>query len=216
MNATPLSVVVVESEAVCRFGLVTLLNVHEMVRVIGEADTVKAARTLCMELAPDVIVIDPAMDGGEGFCLLKELNRLLPSAKKVVFSGCADEQSVELAFTLGVSGYIARRDPLAVLLGAVLGVVSGERQIGPCVQRLLLNGLGAGRFGQRKGLWGRLSAREAQILRLLGQGGVAREIAGRLGVSQKTVESHQQRIKQKLGLATGAALRTYAARTMRA
>lgn len=212
MKSSPRSdVLVVDAEPVSRLGLISLLRSHAKLRVVGEAETLRTARELCAKLKPHVVVIDPLMEGGEGFVFLKDLSRWVAHARTIAFSGREDAGCVQRAFSLGACGYIARRDPVPALIAAVLGALTGERHVGPRIEKVLLDELATGGVEFRNGVETRLSAREWQVYRLVGEGRLAREMAETLGVSVKTIESHQQRIKTKLGLGSGAQLRRHAA-----
>lgn len=212
MKRSPRSdVLVVDAEPITRFGLVALLRSHGQLRVVGEAETLRTARELCAKLKPHVVVIDPAMEGSEGLAFLKELPRWAPRAHIVAFSAQEDAGYVQRAFCFGACGYISRRDPVPALIAAVVGAVSGERHVGPRIEKVLLDELAAGGVEFRQGAAARLSAREKQVYRLVGEGRQTREMAETLGVSVKTIDSHQHRIKTKLGLRSCAELRRCAA-----
>ena len=201
------SVLVIDPEPVARFGLITLLKSHDQLHVVGEAESLQTGREWCAKLNPHIVVIDPAMEGGQGFVLLKDMPRWAPRARTVAFSGREDAASVQRAFSFGACGYIARRDPVPALLLAVLGAISGVRHVGPHIEKVLLDSMAAGAVEIRDGTTRRLSAREWQVFRMVGEGRAPREMADALGVSVKTIESHQQRMKDKLGARSGAELR---------
>lgn len=208
MKKSPLSdVLVIDPEPVSRFGLVTLLKSHPSLRVAGEAETVRTGRELCAKLKPNLIVIDPAMDNGDGFTLVKEVPRWAAQARIIAFSALEDATSVQRVFAAGACSYVTRRDPVPALIDAVLGAVAGERHVSRRIEKVLLDRLATGAMDFSESDERRLSTREWQIFRLVGEGRLPREMAETLGVSVKTVESHQQRIKIKLGLHSGAELR---------
>ncbi|MEQ1861607.1 MAG: response regulator transcription factor [Chthoniobacteraceae bacterium] len=212
MKSSPrCDVLVIDPEPVARLGMITLLKSHARLRVAGEAETVRTGRELCAKLKPDIVVIDPAMEGGEGFVLLKDVPRWAPRARVVAFSAIEDAFFVQRAFSAGACGYVTRRDPVPALISAVLGAASGERHVSPRIEKVLLDHLAAGSPAANHGALGKLSERELQVFHLLGEGHATRVVSERLGVSVKTVESHQQRIKSKLCVGSGAELRKRAA-----
>lgn len=206
-----LSLVVADSQPVSRHGLISLLNAHASLCVVGEAETTPLARDLCTRLSPDLLVIDPALDGGEGQNLVEELSRWTRKTRVVAFTSRSDVLSVQQAFQAGVCGYVTRQDPIETLLAAVLGAGAGQRQISPTVEALLLDHLAQGAIAIKDTADTSLSMRERQIFRLLGEGRTAREMACSLNVSVKTIESHQERLKEKLHIRTTAELRHRAA-----
>ncbi len=151
-----------------------------------------------------VVVLDVALGDGVGF--IREVKRFAPQGRVVVFTARADALSVTRAFKAGAMGYVTRRDSVVALMGAVLGALDGERHFAPCVERLLVEQLACGGVEVRGRAESALSDRELQVFRLLGQGLRARAVSAELRVSVKTVETHVQRIKVKLGVANGAEL----------
>lgn len=205
--STRVGVLVIDAEPVARFGLRSLLAAHDVLKVVGEAETVRLGRQLCSTAKPDVVVIDPGMEGGEGFAFLQDARRWEKEVRTVAFSACESAVSVQRAFSLGAYGYITRRDPVASLIGAILGAVTGERHVGPGIERVLLHQLATGTMSICDDAGLVLSSREQQVFRLMGEGATAQKMAALLGLSVKTVESHQQRIKKKLRLSSGVELR---------
>jgi DNA-binding NarL/FixJ family response regulator len=206
-HANRATVLIADAKPVARHGLATLIDAHGRLRVVAQTPDARAARDLCARHKPRLIVLDPAMDAGEGFTLLRELPRWAPRAAVVAFTRLEDGASVQRALRLGALGYVTRRDPIADVLAALMGALLGERQVSRRVERVLLAQLACGAVELRSQLEQRLSAREMQIFRLLGEGHPARAIAEQLRLSVKTIESHQQRIREKLGAKSGTDLR---------
>jgi DNA-binding NarL/FixJ family response regulator len=197
-------VLVVDAEPVSRCGLACLLGAEERLRVVAQADALPVARALCVQHQPQVVVLDPML--GDGIAFIRELKRWCAQARVVVFAAQPDALGVQQALQAGAWGYVSRRDPVAALLGAVLGALEGQRVLGPQVERVLLERLALGLVQVGPAAEARLSEREMQVFRLLGTGVGTRAVAAELGVSVKTVESHLQRIKEKLGVRSGAEL----------
>lgn len=198
------SVLVADAEPLARRGLVNLLNENVSLKVCAEAECIGAARELCANLRPAVLIMDPAQQ--DGFTFIKDLPRWSAGTRVVVLTGLEDATSVQRAFQLGVCGYLTRRDPLVAVLATVLGAIAGERQIGPRAQRILLGELARGGMQMEQGELARLTHRERDVFRRIGAGQATRLIAEELHMSVKTVETHRQRIKEKLGLNSGTEL----------
>ena len=203
-NSRKANVLVVDAEAVARFGLVQLIGSQARLRVVGEADTLSVARELASRLKPEVVVLDPAL--GDGLHFIEELARSKARPQVVAFTAVEDALSVQQAFQAGVCGYVTRRDPVADLIAAIVAAVDGRRHVGPRIECVLLDRLACGSVKLSGDEIAVLSSRERQIFRSLGAGSSVRAIASELGVSVKTVETHRQRIKQKLRLKNGAEL----------
>ncbi|MDB6152751.1 MAG: LuxR family transcriptional regulator [Chthoniobacteraceae bacterium] len=199
-------VLVADAEPISRRGLIHLINEDARLDACGETGSSREARMMCEKHQPDVLVLDPAMDCGDGFALLSELPRWASGARVVVFTALEDTLSVQRAFKAGAWGYVVRRDPAASVLAAIAGAARGERHVGPRVEQLLLERLACGALEMRNNDEAVLSQRELQIYRLIGAGHTSRDMADELCVSIKTVETHRQRIKGKLRLTTGAEL----------
>ena len=197
------SVLLVDAEPVMRCGLLHLVNSHAALHVCGEAGTLPAARAACERWKPDVVVLDVAMNGGEGFALVKELPRWNPTVAVVAFTGLEDTASVQRALRAGVCGYVTRVDPVASLLGAIMGALVGERHVGPRVEHVLLETLALGSVRMGADELAGLSERERQVFRLIGSGLKAGAVAAELRLSVKTVETHQKHIREKLHLRDG-------------
>ncbi len=198
------SVLAADAEPLARRGLVSLINEHAPWQVCAEAESMAQARELCALHRPDVLVLDPAQ--GDGFTLIRDLPRWSGQTRVVVLTRLADAVSVQRAFQAGACGFITRCDPVPALLSALEGALRGERYMGPRAQRTLLGELARGSVQMDQGELRRLSQRELDVFQRIGAGLATRVIAEDLHMSVKTVESHRQRIKEKLGLASGAEL----------
>lgn len=198
------NVIVVDAEPVARFGLVQLINSQVRLRVCGESGTLRDARDLVSRLKPDVVVLDPAL--GDGVHFIGELARAKAGPRVVAFTAQEDALSVQRTIQAGVCGYVTRRDPVADVIAAILAAVDGKRHVGPRINDLLLGCIACGMVQVSGDATAVLSQRERQVFLLLGAGRSVRVIASELGVSVKTVETHRQRIKDKLHLKDGAEL----------
>lgn len=208
-NPRKARVLIADAEAVARFGLVQLLASHSRLAVCGEAESLSTARELIARLKPDVLVFDPAM--GEGCTFLRDLPRWCATTRAVALTNLCDALSVQRALKAGVCGYVARRDPVEAVLLAVLAAAEGRRHIGPRIEAGLLEVMACGAMTVRESEASSLSDRELQVYRLIGDGLGTRALAEELHVSVKTVETHRQRIREKLGIATGSELQRRAA-----
>jgi len=204
VNPRKARVLVVDAEPVSRFGLVHLLNAHERLQVIAEAEVMPVARELCVRHRPELVVLDAAL--GDGLAFIREVKQLSPQGRVIVFTSQADALSVTRAFRAGAVGYVTRRDSVSSLMSTVLGVLNGERQVAPSVQRVLVEQMMTGGVEVKGRSESVLSDRELQVYQLLGQGLKARAVAAELRLSVKTVETHVQRIKVKLGVANAGEL----------
>lgn len=170
--------------------------------------TVEDGRTLLAEagrLRPDVILLDVSMPLLNGIDAARRLRKLVPGSKLVFVTMHDDPTYVAEAFQAGASGYVVKRSAASALIRAIRTVLRGRRYGAPAVP--------AGvppRTTRVRAPTGSLTARQREIVQLVAEGRAAKEIAGVLGVSVKTVEFHKARIAERLGLHSTAELTRYA------
>jgi DNA-binding NarL/FixJ family response regulator len=178
--------------------------------VVGEADTGESAVALAIRLRPHVVVLDLAMPGTGGLAAAHRLARSAPASKVLVLSQYGDEEYViEALGEANVAGYLLKTDAAEELLGAVRTVHGGRRYVSPSIAPVVLARLRR-QPARSGGGAAQLTRREREVLRLIGQGATAKEIAQRLGISPRTAQVHRENLKQKLDLRTTAALVRYA------
>ncbi|SPE38903.1 Response regulator, LuxR family [Candidatus Sulfopaludibacter sp. SbA3] len=160
---------------------------------------------------PDLILLDISMPGLNGIEAARRLKQSNPNAKLIILTMHADLIFVSAAFEAGVSGYVLKQSAATELVTALRQVDSGRHYISSLIQKRL--GTETPAFLRRsKELSAGLTSRQREVLQLLAEGRVRKEIAQILGVSVKTVEFHKQKITEKLGIHTDAALTAYAIR----
>lgn len=206
------SILIADHEPVVRFGIRQFLEgARADMLVCGEADSAPALRELCARHEPRVLVVDPGLSGGEGFTAMKEAPQWSAQVRIVAFTPLEDSESMIRAFRAGALAYITRRDPLAELLAGIDAALAGFEHVGPHAHHVFFSQMRSGRMGLDSGLTRGLSEREQQVFRLLGEGRSKKVIAEQLHLSTKTVDTHQQRIKDKLAIASCSELRQQAA-----
>lgn len=200
-------VLIIDGEPLTRFGIAALINLHPLMRVCAEAGEARMGRAACAQEKPDLIVLELALAGGDGLELLRDFARLHPPARAVVVSARDDALSVQRAFRAGARGYVTKQEEAAEVLAALEEVFTGGIFASERVSHLLVADLAARRAPRAHGNLSALSDRELLVFRRIGQKHGATAIAHELAVSVKTVETHQGRIKEKLGLPNCAELR---------
>ena len=199
------TVLVLDPEHASRCGLVHLVNSHPRLRVCAEAEEVATARTLCTRHNPALVLVD--IEADDAFSFLKDLRKWSRRARAVVHTRLGDAATVQRAIEAGAIGYVLRRDPAEALIAVLLSALAGERHVGPRIEHVLLDRIAQHAVKLEDDFSEALSPREGEVFRLLGEGCTTRELAARLRLSPKTVETHVDRIKLKLGFASGAELR---------
>lgn len=176
--------------------------------VVGEAATGEEAITLAAHLRPHVVLLDLHMPGIGGIAAAHRIVKQSPAVKILVVSQDDDEAAVlETLVEAGAAGYLLKTAAAAEMIAAVRAVASGGRYISPSVAPTILGRMRNPHPGPSGP---RLTRREREVLRLIGDGATSKEIAARLGISPKTAQVHRDNLKQKLNLRSTAAMVRYA------
>lgn len=193
-------------------GLRNLIEAESDLDLVGEATSGLAALKLIRELLPDVAVVDISMPGLNGIVLARRIAEECPSVRVLVLTLHEDRSYVKQALEAGVRGYVLKRSAAENLVQAIRGVVVGGLYVDPAIATRMFEGKPsrAGRSPATVNMPD-LTGREAEVLKFSALGFTNKEIAGRLDVSTKTVETHKARGFEKLDLKTRAELVRYAA-----
>lgn len=189
-----------------RIGLRNLVQKTGRFQVIGETSYAPTARKIFAEAKPDVVIMGLTLKRGDGVSLLKDFRKMNPAAGALVITRQHDPLSIQRAFRAGARGYVSAEDEIDELLRAVDCVARGELHASEMISHSLLGMLASGSVEAHGDECAILSDRELQVFRLIGSGFGTSRLAGELHLSVKTVETHRQRIKQKLRLTNGAEL----------
>lgn len=203
------SIFLIDDHEVVRDGFRHLLEEQGDLMVCGEAENAKKAIAKLEKLAPDLAIVDLSMPGSSGLELIKNLKARFPALKMIVLSMHDEGLYAERVLRAGAGGYVMKHAPTSELIGAVRAVLRDEIYLSASLSSQILQSL-TGKRKQAVNAFDRLSDREIEVLRLVGEGYTTREVAASLGVSSKTVESHKGNMRHKLKLKTGAELIRFA------
>ena len=179
--------------------------------VVATAGDGRAVLEAAEKHQPDLILLDISMPGLNGIEAARRLKQSNPDAKLIILTMHGDLSYVSAAFHAGASGYVLKQSAATELVTALHEVASGRRYVSSLIEERL--GAEVPAFLRRsKTLAADLTSRQREVLQLVAEGRVRKEIAQILGVSVKTVEFHKQKITEKLGLHTDAELTAYAIR----
>lgn len=201
----PIRVMVVDDHGVLRAGLRSLLEHEEGLDWVGDAERPEEALPTLERLAPDIVVMDIEMPGMGGLDGTRRVLARRPEARVVVLSMYGGIEEVRNAFEAGASGYVVKTAADEELVRAIRHVAEGGRYLEPALGAQLT------RPATRQPI-DELSPREREVLRLLALGYTNQEIAERLIVSVRTVESHRAHVLTKLGAGTRAEMVQHALR----
>jgi DNA-binding NarL/FixJ family response regulator len=185
-----------------------VLQKKSWLMVCGDTGDARDARALCEKERPEIIVLDLDMRGGDG--LLREFTRLRPGVHVLALSERKDSDSLQRTFQVGACGYIAKSDPEREILAGVEYLMQGAKYVSHGLRHALEQRVTDGEVSPVERRVNTLTDREREVLRLMALGDGPKDIAGSLGVSVKTVESHFARMQRKLGIRGMPAMRRLA------
>lgn len=204
-----IGVLLVDDHAVVRTGFRLLLQAHDEMTVIGEADSGEEACRLYAELGPDVVLLDIAMPGMGGLEALRRIRARDGHARVLALSAHDDPMHARRALREGALGFLSKRGAPETLIEAIASVAANRRFIDAAVARkLALDDLDGG----AKSPVERLSEREFDVFLRLARGATVQRIADELKLSASTVGTHLYNVKQKLGVANQSELTLIAIR----
>jgi len=192
-----LGILLVDDHLVVREGLKRLIELAGGMQVLGEADNGRQGVELAVSLQPDVVVMDISMPELDGAAATQKIRRLCPAIKVLALTVFEDKQHLRALLEAGASGYVLKRSAGDELIQAIRAVSSGGMYLDPRITEKALNGPNG---EHHKEPAPELSDREAAVLRLIADGYSNKEIAGKMGISFKTVETYKARSMKKLGL----------------
>ena len=193
-------ILVADDHPLFREGLVQLINRERDLSCCGETGTVAATQTAVARLKPDLLVLDLRLKDGDGLELIKSLNARFPDLLVLVLSEHDETLYAERALRAGAKGYLMKEEATDEVLNAIRRILQGELYLSRKMSVLALHKLLGNAADARGGYVGRLTDRELQVFQMLGAGKGTADIAAELHVSPKTIESHRENIKHKLGL----------------
>jgi DNA-binding NarL/FixJ family response regulator len=195
-------VLLADDHRVVRAGLRAVLGTTRDITVVGEASNGREAVSMTALVKPDVVVMDLAMPELDGVAATKAIIAADPDIRVLVLSMHAEQEYLVPVMEAGAAGYLLKTEADRELVNAVRAVAHGDVFVRPTAARILAKRfVGRDEESTDKDRYARLTERERDVLRLVGQGYSAPEIGDRLLISPKTVDTYKQRIHEKLGLA---------------
>ena len=195
MNEAPIRVVLVDDHAVVRSGLAQLLGGADDIEVVGQAGDGMEALAVVSETQPDVVVMDLQMPGVDGVETTRRLVSLDLGCEVLVLTSYSDNARIVAALDAGAVGYLLKDADPEEVIGGVRAVSRGESPLNPRVARQLLTTRAEAPPSVE------LTPREAEVLGLVRLGLANKQIARRLGISERTVKAHLTNVFQRIGVA---------------
>lgn len=204
-----INVLLVDDHDLVRTAIRNLLANVAGIRVVGEARTGEEAIKLCRKQNPQVVLMDVKMPGIGGFEATRKLLRHNPDLKVLVLTSCNNDIYPARLLQIGASGYITKGSTMEEMVQAILAVKSGQRYISPDIaSRLAFKHVSS----NDESPFDALSERELQVMLMITKGSKVQDIAEKLCLSPKTVNSYRYRIFEKLNVANDVELTLLALR----
>ena len=191
-------VFVVDDHPIVRNGLTQLLNREADLSVCGEAGEAQNALGVIVEARPDVLILDISLNGPDGLDLLKEIREFMPDLPVLVLSMHDESIYAERALRAGANGYIMKHEASEKVLLAVRRILNREVYVSDQVSETMLRQYVGRSSDVTHSPIEDLTDRELEVFRMIGEGHGTREIAEKLHLSVKTVETYQAHIKEKM------------------
>jgi DNA-binding NarL/FixJ family response regulator len=206
-------ILVVDDHDIVRDALASLLADVSDFQVVGVASSIRDALPLLDSARPDIVLADLSLGDGSAVELVRALRRGRLKGRVIVITGFSDEFAAAEALSAGATGYVLKSQPTTELLEAIRAVAEGRKYVAPNLERRLALRSVAGESSSSNGAVGleRLSPREVEVFRLVVAGSSSKDVARRLCISVKTVETHRTNMNRKLAVRTTADLVRFAA-----
>jgi DNA-binding NarL/FixJ family response regulator len=204
-------VVLVDDHVLIRAGLKALLHSLANIQVVGEASDGHEAVHVVEKLEPDVVIMDIAMANLNGLEAASRVTKQWPKVKVIILSMHANEEYVGQALDAGATGYLLKGAEPAELELALKAVVRGETYLSPSISKQLVQDYLSHRK-EKLGTTVELTARQREVLQLIAEGCSTKDIANKLGLSVKTVDTHRTELMRRLDIHDVAGLVRYAIR----
>ncbi|WP_405890313.1 response regulator transcription factor [Streptomyces sp. NBC_00133] len=202
MTGSPIRVVIADDEPLIRAGIRMILTSDRGIEVAAEAANGREAVDLARSHSADVVLLDIQMPVMDGLTALGELRRAVPSARVIVLTTFGERENVLRALEQGGAGFLLKDTAPAELIGAVRAAAAGDAYLSPGATRHVVDQLASGRPAARgeeaRARVAGLSAREREVLALLGEGLSNADAGHRLHMSEATVKTYVSRILAKL------------------
>lgn len=203
-------ILIIDDQPVVLAGLTQIINRQEGLICCAEAKNVASAREAFRQCKPDLVTVDLGLPDGNGIELIEEFTKEEPSVPVLVISQYEESQYAERVLRAGAKGFVMKDSGPKEIIDALRSLLNGELYVSHRVTALALEQLAGKKTKSTDQVLEMLTNRELQVLQLLGSGLGSRVVANKLKLSIKTVETHRENIKQKLGIRDAPGLIHYA------
>ncbi len=197
-DETRVRVFLVDDHEVVRQGVRSLIDASGDLEVVGEADSVETGLARVIAVRPDVAILDIRLPDGNGVELCREIRSRMPDVKCLMLTSYSDDEALFEAIIAGASGYVLKQVRGTELLEAIRRVATGEHLLDPAITGRVMRRLSSPTSEDQRLL--SLTAREREVLDLIGQGLTNRQIGEKMYLAEKTVKNYVSGLLAKLGM----------------
>jgi DNA-binding NarL/FixJ family response regulator len=199
--------VIIEDQTAIREMLVEILALDKNYKLVGQCGEGQTGLRMCLELKPDLVVLDAKLPGLNGVDLLRRLIKRLPALRVLVFSGQENPVVVREMLKAGARGFVEKTAGFLEFKKGLATIAEGGTYFGPAIASVLRTVVA---HPESSGSPDFLTEREREILKLVAEGHSTKEIASKLGISAKTVDNHRTNLMRKLNIHDVASLTRHA------
>lgn len=192
----PVTLLLVDDSEVVRAGLRTLLGTDAQIAIVGEAATVASGVEAAARLSPDLVLLDIRLPDGTGFEACRQILKRAPDTRVLILSSIADDAMVDEAIRSGANGYLLKEIDGRGLVQAIRDVAAGKSILDPAITARVMQLVKTG--GGGRDALDALSSQEKRVLALIAEGCTNKEVAVKLGLSEKTVKNYLSTVFEKL------------------
>jgi len=194
-------ILIVEDHATVREGLKLIISAQSDMEVVGDTGDGRSAVSLAQQLQPDIVLMDISLPGLNGLKATALLKECCPEVQVLALTRHQEDGYLQQMLRAGASGYILKQSPPAELLHAIRAIANGGKYLDSAVAGKMMGSF-VGRSAGSTETTVALTDRETEVLRLISWGHSNKEIASRLDLSVKTVETHKANAMKKLGMSS--------------
>jgi DNA-binding NarL/FixJ family response regulator len=193
-------IVIVDDHPIVRQGLAQLIDQEDDLHICGQAEDAHEAMRAIRQLNPDLVIVDISLRTTSGIDLIKDIKTQFPTLPVLTLSMHDEALYAERALRAGARGYIMKQEAPAEVVAAIRRVLAGTTYVSQGMAAKMVSKIVTGPGEKGASLVDRLSDRELEVFRLIGEGYGTREMADKLYLSVKTIETYRAHIKEKLNL----------------
>ncbi len=214
VNESTIGVLLADDHAMVRIGLRAVLARFPGVKVLGDVATSGEVANEVLRLKPDVVLLDVAMPGKNGFEVCRDIQALRQGTRVILLTSFMDDEGIRQAVDVSADGILLKDTTPEELLKAIIGVVKGVSTVSPQIAQRMMQLIKAGKPEGDADSFHKLTPREKQVLSLVAEGKTNKEIGEAIGLSPRSANNYFSCLLAKLGLTSRAQAAAYYARNV--